>query len=258
MDVPGAAECAIDLYIVVAVRDRRHPDAPVRQCSYAVLAWMAATTSVSTAWRRRHKTMFHEPIEPARQPMLQPDQRREGKRHTSVLLIGRVRRSGDESACLVHDISAKGLMARFTSVPATGDRLLITVRGLPEIAATVRWVNGYRGGVEFDAVQDIAGVFCLRDDQGHVARTPRFAMQASTSMRIGDLRGAVDILDISPGGVKLRSDAPVSVGQAGSVLLPEIDVATFGTICWTRDDRFGFRFCTPLPLAILSRVLGCG
>ncbi|GAA0658508.1 hypothetical protein FHT00_002109 [Sphingomonas insulae] len=203
--------------------------------------------------------MFHGPIKPTHDPVpTHVDQRRGTRRHTSVLLIGRVRYAGGESACLVHDISSHGLMARFTAMPMVGDRMLIAVRGLPEVAATVRWVNGFRGGVEFEVAQDVGGVFCLRDDRGHVARTPRFAMQASASLRIGDLRLAVDILDISPGGVKLRSDALVPVGQAGSVLLPEINVAAFGSVCWTRDDRFGFRFCTPLPLASLSRVLGCG
>lgn len=203
--------------------------------------------------------MFHGPIKPTHDPVpTHGDQRRGTQRHTSVLLIGRVRHTGGESACLVHDISSHGLMARFTAVPMVGDRMLIAVRGLPEVAATVRWVNGFRGGVEFEEPQDVGGVFCLRDDRGHVARTPRFAMQASAGMRIGDLRVAVDILDISPGGVKLRSDGLIPVGQAGSLLLPEINVAAFGSVCWTRDDRFGFRFCTPLPLASLSRVLGCG
>jgi hypothetical protein len=203
--------------------------------------------------------MFHGPIRPTHDPVpMRLDQRREGKRHTTVLLIGRLRHAGGETACLVHDISSHGMMARFTAVPMVGDRLLVEVRGLPEVAATVRWVNDFRGGVEFDAPQDIGGVFCLRDDRGHVARTPRFAMQASAGMRIGDLRVPVDILDISPGGVKLRSDILIPVGRAGSVLLPQIDTAAFGSVCWTRDDRFGFRFCTPLSLSLLSRVLGCG
>lgn len=202
--------------------------------------------------------MFHGPIIPAHDPVPQHVDKRRGQRHASVLLIGRIRHPDGESACLVHDISSHGLMARFTTAPVVGDRMLFEVRGLPEVAATVRWVAGFRGGVEFDRAQDLATVFCLRDDQGHVSRTPRFAMHASAGMRIGDARLAVDILDISPGGVKLRSDVAVHTGQAGSVLLPELNTAAFGSVCWTRDDRFGFRFCTPLPLASLSRVLGCG
>ncbi len=201
--------------------------------------------------------MLHDPTFPSHDSVpIHGDQRR-ASRHAMVLLIGRIRQEGSESACLVHDISSQGAMARFPLAPVVGDRLAIAVRGLPEAAATVRWVNGYKAGMEFDEVQDIRAVFARHDDQGHVARTPRFAMEASASLRIGDRRSAVDILDISPGGVKLRSDAPVHTGQAGSVLLPEINAAMFGSVCWTRDDRFGFRFCTPLPLTSLSRVLGC-
>ncbi|MCP3734087.1 PilZ domain-containing protein [Sphingomonas sp. RP10(2022)] len=199
--------------------------------------------------------MLHEPIMPA---AAIPIDQRSGRRHAIVLLVGRVRHADGEAACLVHDISANGLMARFTAAPMVGDRLWIEVRGLPEVAATVRWVDGFRGGVEFDTGQDIAGVFCLRDDHGHVARTPRFTMTASASLRIADRRIAVDILDISPGGAKLRGDIPLAAGQAGSIVLPELETPMFGTICWHREDRLGFRFATPLTLANLSRVLGCG
>lgn len=201
--------------------------------------------------------MMHAPIAiPALAPP--PRDQRRDKRHASVLLIGRVAHAAAESACLVHDVSEHGLMARFTTMPVVGERLRIAVRGLAEVAATVRWVNGYKAGVEFDVAQRIDSIFRLRDDRGLVARTPRFAMAATASLRIGDRRIAVDVLDISPGGVKLRSDAAVGSGQAGGVLLPEVNAAAFGTICWTREDRFGFRFCEPLSLALLSRVLGCG
>jgi hypothetical protein len=192
-------------------------------------------------------------------PLPQPpiEDRREGRRHATVLLVGRVRSGGVESACLVHDISANGLMARFTTPPQVDDVLLIEVRGLPEVRATVRWVNGYKAGVAFDATQDLTRVFCLRDESGLVMRTPRFAMQAASNVRIGERRFAVDILDISPGGVKLAAQETVQVGQAGSILLPEIRALTFGVVCWVRGERFGFRFSTPLPLTSLSRVLGC-
>jgi len=205
--------------------------------------------------------MHHAPIFPSHDPVpARPgDERRAGgQRHKTVLLVGRIRNAVGETACLVHDISSHGLMARFPAAPGLGDRLWIAVRGLPEVAATVRWVDGFKAGVEFDAVQDIAGVFCLRDERGHVMRTPRFAMAAHAVLRAGERRMPVDVLDISPGGVKLRSDAALHQGQAGSMVLPGLDVATFGAICWTRDDRAGFRFCAPLSLASLSQVLGCG
>lgn len=186
---------------------------------------------------------------------LDADERRAGRRHAIVLLIGKVRHGTVDTACLVHDISSRGLMARFTAAPQIGDLLMIEVRGLPEVGAVVRWVDGYKAGVQFEEVQDIERVFCLRNDEGLTARTPRFALQASATVRFGDRRFAVDMLDISPGGAKLRSDTALQTGQAGCIQLPDIHEPTYGAVCWTREDRFGFRFASPLPLTSLSKVL---
>lgn len=194
---------------------------------------------------------------PAIDPAPAGDQRRQGKRHRTVLLIGRVLRGRTESACLVHDISKHGLMARFTSPPTVGEQLRIEVRGLPEVDATIRWVREYKAGVQFEQEQDLTRVFRLRADDGHVARTPRFVMNAVADLRVGDRGVAVDLLDISPGGVKLAGVEGIEVGQAGRVMLPDWHEPIFGTVCWVRDDRLGFRFVTPLPLTTLSRVLGC-
>jgi hypothetical protein len=198
--------------------------------------------------------MRYTPPQPAEPGIAE---RREDRRHTSVLLIGKVRQPAGDSACLVNDISTHGLMARFTAAPTVDDRLLIELRGLPEVAATVRWVNGYKAGVEFAAPQAVERVFCLRDEQGLVARAPRFTIAASAMMRFGDERLAVEVLDISPGGVKLRSDGVLQPGRAGSILLAAVGSPIYGAICWTREDRCGFRFSSPLPLASLARVLGC-
>jgi len=185
------------------------------------------------------------------------EQRRQGKRHRTVLLVGRVLRGEVESACLVHDISKNGLMARFTVAPTIGDRLRVEVRGLPEVAGTVRWVREFKAGVEFDQEQDLTRVFRLRADDGHVARTPRFTMAAVADLKLADKSRAVDLLDISPGGVKLGGAEGVEVGQTGRIILPDLQEPVFGTVCWVREDRLGFRFVTPLPLTSLSRVLGC-
>ncbi|WP_242097327.1 PilZ domain-containing protein [Sphingomonas sp. CROZ-RG-20F-R02-07] len=183
------------------------------------------------------------------------DQRREGKRHALVLLVGKVMQRGEISACLVHDISPTGLMARFTAMPAVGDRIDVEVRGLPPIAATVRWVRGPKAGCEFDERQDVDAVFRIKRDDGLVARTPRFPLVTAASLRLGGERLKAHVLDISPGGVKLESAAPVQRGQAGQVTLTDSATALFGTVCWAYDGRFGFRFVAPLPLASLAQIL---
>jgi hypothetical protein len=183
--------------------------------------------------------------------------RRAGKRYSTVLLIGKVRQDAVDSACLVHDISQFGLMARFTSAPEVGETLCIDVRGLPDLRGTVRWVKGYKAGLEFDAPHDIDRIFCLKDDHGLVARTPRFAIHGTAMLWIGTASMTADLLDISPGGVKLQAETRVQRGQAGRIMLPDTTETIYGSVCWTREDRFGFRFVAPLPLATLSQILGC-
>lgn len=185
-----------------------------------------------------------------------PDRRGGGKRHQSVLLVGRVSRGGVEEACLVHDISRNGLMARFPDAPAVGDELVVEVRGLAPVTGTVRWVKGRKAGLQFAEPQPVERIFQLKRDDGLVARPPRFALAGRATMRLDGERFAASALDISAGGVKLAADQPVEQGQTGQVTLVETGTAMFGRICWSHDGLFGFRFCAPLPLDALARILG--
>ncbi len=185
-----------------------------------------------------------------------PERREGGKRHQSVLLVGRVLRDGVESACLVHDISKNGLMARFPEAPAVGDEMVVEVRGLPPATGVVRWVNGRKAGLQFAAPQPVERVFQLKRVDGLVARPPRFPLQVRATLRLDGERFPADALDISAGGVKLATDQAVEEGQTGQVTLVDSGTALFGRICWAHDGQMGFRFCAPLPLDALARILG--
>jgi len=184
------------------------------------------------------------------------DRRSGGKRHQSVLLIGRILGIGGTPVCLVHDISAGGMMARFATPPSVGDELVIEMRGLSPVAATVRWVRGHKAGLQFATAQDVTQVFNLRRADGTVARPPRFPLQVPAQLRIDGRRVSVEMLDISAGGAKLAvAGDVVAKGQTGSLHLPTLAEPAFGTICWTAEDRAGFRFAAPLTLAALARLL---
>mgnify|MGYP004523078529 CR=1 FL=1 len=199
--------------------------------------------------------------DPLAVPALAVDRRASGKRHQSVLLIGRVLMADGAAAgtpvCLVHDISANGLMARFASPPEVGQALVIEIRGLPPVAGTVRWVRGHKAGVQFVEAQDLDQVFHLRRPDGTVARPPRFPVQLPAQLRLDGRRLAAEMLDVSAGGAKLALPADaVARGQTGALHQPQLDQPVFGTVCWVAGDRAGFRFATPLPLATLTRLLG--
>ena len=192
-------------------------------------------------------------------PLLAADsvpERRSGKRHQSVLLVGKVRRGAEETACLVHDVSAHGMMARFPVPPSVGEELWIEVRGLPAVPATVRWVRGRKAGVQFVEPQIVDRMFQLKREDGMVARSPRFPITGAVSLRLESGRFAAEAVDISAGGMKLAATHPVEPGQTGQLVLTETGTALFGKVCWVQEGCFGFRFATPLSLDALAQLLG--
>lgn len=184
-----------------------------------------------------------------------PDRRAGGKRHQSVLLVGKVARGGEDSACLVHDISRHGLMARFPVPPVIGETLVIEVRGLPAAEGIVRWVNGRKAGFQFTEAQDVEQVFRVKRADGMVARPPRFPLFVRAALRLDGERLRAETLDISAGGIKLACDAPIQAGQTGQVTLVDTGTSLFGKVCWARDGHSGFRFMAPLPLDALAQIL---
>ena len=193
-------------------------------------------------------------VSSASAPMANLD-RRVGRRHAVVLLIGKVHHADRESICLVHDISSFGLMARFTILPVIGEVLDIEVRAMPALRSVVRWVDGFFAGVEFVTPHRIDPVFTARGTNGRVARSPRFAIGADVRFKIGADWHDAHLVDISSGGAKLASVFPVRAGQTGQIVMPGPDITIFATICWTRGNRFGVRFVAPLSITTLSLIL---
>ena len=50
----------------------------------------------------------------------------------------------------IFDASAEGCKIEFVERPASGERLWVRFDGLEALAATVRWVYGHTGGVQFE------------------------------------------------------------------------------------------------------------
>ncbi len=62
-----------------------------------------------------------------------------------------VRRSGVHPFRVrVFDLSPEGCKMEFVEIPAIGERVWIRFEGLASIEATVRWIEGHYGGVEFE------------------------------------------------------------------------------------------------------------
>lgn len=181
-------------------------------------------------------------------------ERRVGKRHSAVLLLGKL--CGDvPGVCLVHNISTHGLMARFVDPPQVGDSICVEVRGLAPARGTVRWVRGKKAGVQFDSPQPYEQIFSTENADGTIPRPPRFPVTLTADVRLGDRKFAAEMVDVSAGGAKLAAAHPVQPGLAGQIILRPMGTPIFGTICWVKDGRFGFRFVSPLPIDTLAAIV---
>lgn len=193
--------------------------------------------------------------EPAMTAAASATERREGRRHTSVLLIGRADFNRREHACLVHNISEGGLMARFLAPPAVGDRISIQLRGLGPVDATVRWINGACAGLEFAATQSLERVLGAPVPGEHRARTPRFDLSRAAKLEVNGAAHEVQVVDVSVGGAKLVAAPRLRIGSHARLGIDDTQLLFAGTICWQNDDRVGFRFVTALSLQKLADVI---
>ncbi|HSQ98336.1 MAG TPA: PilZ domain-containing protein [Sphingomicrobium sp.] len=63
----------------------------------------------------------------------------------------RLRRSGELNFTVdVHDLSERGCRTEFVERPRIGEIVWVKFGSLAALECTVRWVNGYQGGLEFN------------------------------------------------------------------------------------------------------------
>lgn len=61
-----------------------------------------------------------------------------------------LRRSGALNfAVEIHDLSLRGCRTEFVERPRIGEIVWVKLGGLAALESTVRWVNGFQGGLEF-------------------------------------------------------------------------------------------------------------
>lgn len=188
------------------------------------------------------------------------DARRDGPRHLTVLMVGKVRAQDGEYACVVRDVSQHGLRARFPHSPAVGQRLAFSLRGHPEVVATVRWTEGLSAGVEFDEPLDVVAVMHI-DPAARAPRAPRFRCGQPTVLKLANDAHPIELIDVSLGGAKLAVSGPspsIPAGTWATLALPGSSELRAGTICWTGEGTLGFRFAFSLPLDVLASVLARG
>lgn len=202
-----------------------------------------------------------ESLEPASSIETEPShatadsERRQGRRHVTVLRIAKVMRTHGDELCVIRNISDGGVMAHLYAPAQIDEPVVIEFKSGAQLAGRVRWARGDDAGIQFlhaiDMESFLAGEGDVATGQGE-PRAPRLGVGLAAVARIGIRMHPVTICDISQGGMKLRALPGVGVDQALVVRVAGL-APLAGTVRWCDDQFAGIAFDTPIAFPTLAR-----
>lgn len=183
------------------------------------------------------------------EPPVPMAERRDGERHLTLFRVGAMVVGNTRELCLIKNISSGGMMLRVYSPLAVGERLEVELKNGQPISGTVSWVRGDQAGIAFSDKVDVLAILA-GEEQGARPRMPRIETSASVTVREGASTWRMTCCDISQGGVKLLSSAPLAAGADVVVTLTGMAPQP-GVVRWNSGGQTGIAFNRPLPLSDL-------
>jgi hypothetical protein len=134
-----------------------------------------------------------------------PIERRVDERISAMLRVGKlIDASGNQQLIKIKNMSAGGIMAIATHVPAVDDRVQVEISG-QKVPATAVWTREDLVGLKFDQNVDLGELLAGRKPRlGFRARPPRLDIACKASVKVGKVYYTVDVHDISLGGMKVE------------------------------------------------------
>jgi len=181
-----------------------------------------------------------------------PD-RRESERFLSLLRVGAMVVEGRRELCLIRNISAGGMMIRAYSPIPLGTALSVELKQGDPVSGIVQWVEDGMTGVAFDAPIDVLALLAP-SDEGPRPRLPRIELECTAWVRQESEVIRSRALNISQGGIRIETSAPLTVGADVVVTLPGLTPAA-GVVKWSNAGAYGIAFNRALILSELVHWL---
>jgi hypothetical protein len=184
-----------------------------------------------------------------------PLERRNDDRVPAMLQLAKLQGESGDQLIKVKNLSAGGLMAVVTNVPAVGEKLEIEFSS-EKIPASVVWIRDDHVGIKFNQDIDLGELLAGRKPRhGFRARPPRLDIACKASIRIGKLYYNVDVHDISLAGMKVEPIEEYCVGKKVIVVVESLRPVK-GEVRWYHDRRAGVVFDKPLLFEELAEWVG--
>jgi len=185
-----------------------------------------------------------------------PIERRVDERISAMLRVGKlIDASGNQQLIKIKNMSAGGIMAIATHVPAVDDRVQVEISG-QKVPATAVWTRGDLVGLKFDQNVDLGELLAGRKPRlGFRARPPRLDIACKASVKVGKVYYTVDVHDISLGGMKVEPIDEYCVGKKVVVVIESLRPVK-GEVRWYSERRAGIVFERALDFDELSEWVG--
>ncbi|MGE5564086.1 MAG: PilZ domain-containing protein [Bacillota bacterium] len=185
-----------------------------------------------------------------------PLERREEERVSAMLRVGKlVDASGNQQLIKVKNMSAGGVMAIVSHVPAVGEQVQIEVSS-QKIPASVVWIRDNVIGLKFDQNVDLGELLAGRKPRlGFRPRPPRLEIACKASVKVGKVYYTVDVHDISLGGMKVEPIEEYCVGKKVVVVIESLRPVK-GEVRWFSERKAGIVFDKPLDFDELAEWVG--
>ena len=185
-----------------------------------------------------------------------PPERRQQRRHMTILRVGSIFVGEKRELCLIRNISAGGLMAHVYSRLDVGQRVEVELKSNHRIGGSVSWVQDNNAGITFDVPIDVEEMLASHTvlENGWRPRLPRVEIDCLATLRAGASVYGVSTRDISQGGIKIETDEPLEEGQE-VVLTLERFRSLHGTVRWYQDGICGIAFNQVVPFRELMTWL---
>lgn len=174
------------------------------------------------------------------------DQRAEG-RYRTVLQVAKLQTARGDELCILRNVSAGGLRADVYRELAVGEPVRFELKTGRSVAGRVVWTDGPAIGVEFDRKVPILAYLAHQaiEELGRRVRPPRVHIGERGLMRVGDREFAVEIIDASQAGMRVRTDRVLSEGGECQVISDGLGERG-AIVRWCHSGFAGLQFKQPL------------
>jgi hypothetical protein len=179
----------------------------------------------------------------------EPEERRSGERHLSLLRVGALMIGDRRELCLIRNISAGGMLIRAYSKIEAGTRLSIELKRGEAVRGVARWTKDECVGVSFDSPIDVLAIIS-NADEGQRPRMPRIEVQCTAWVREDGTVHRMKASNISQGGVRVEGRVELPVGADVIVTLNGLDPQP-GVLRWSDGSSYGITFNRVIPLSDL-------